>query len=130
MAETTEELRQEIAETRAELGERIDQFTARAEQVIDVRHHVRRRPWSSLALAATLGFVLGRSERRRNGAPPAVPEADGHGRFGTWLTEEFDLLATAAGMTAIGFLRNAIQREAPSLASYLGKVVDEHRHRS
>jgi len=132
MAETTDQLRQEIAETRADLGERLDELATRAEQVGDVRHHVRERPWSSLAVAVALGFVLGR-RRRRPEAGTATPngagEENGRRHFGDWLAGEIDLLATAAGMTAFGLLRDAIREETPTMASYIDRVVDEHRRR-
>jgi len=132
MAETTEQLRQDIAETRADLGERIDELAARAEQVVDVRHRVRERPWSSLAVAVALGFVLGHRRRRpETGTPTAngATEANGHRRFGDWLAGEMDLLATAAGMTVLGLLRDTIREETPTMATYLDRVVDEHRRR-
>jgi hypothetical protein len=140
MKHQTDELRQEIQQTREALGECIEQLATRAERAVDIRHQLRAHPWAAAAAAVTVGFLLG---QLGNGAPeralfepegePDRRRTDGDASWlhaFSWLNDDLDVLANAAARTAIGFVRDTIRREAPALGASMDRVYEERARRT
>ena len=68
MDQTTEQIRAEIAQTRARLGEDLSQLGYKVRQETDWRVHYRRHPWAfwgaALGAAVVLGFLTFSMARR------------------------------------------------------------------
>ena len=127
MAKTSTDLiRQEIAETRADLDERLEQLASKAERAIDVRNYLSTRPWATVGTAVATGLALGLGPRRGsvNGASSGGPVSNG-GSFTLRLVAH--ILTGAATMTVAGLLRDAVLRELRAWGSDLDP--DEPRAR-
>ncbi len=66
MAEAPGELERRIADTRAELGAKLDRLEARTRNALSVRRRVAERPWMAVGAAAAVGFAVGMLRGRRH----------------------------------------------------------------
>jgi hypothetical protein len=68
MGETADQIRSEIEETRAKLGQDLNDLEYKVKQETDWRLHVRRRPWRYLgavfAASMIMGFAVSGKRRR------------------------------------------------------------------
>jgi hypothetical protein len=128
MAETSTDLiRQEIDETRADLDARIGRLAAKAERAVDVRNYLSTRPWATVATAVATGVALGLGPRRGaalDGASAGGPAPNGGSFIFRFVARA---LAGAATMTVAGLLRDAILHEVRAWGSDLD--ADEPRAR-
>ncbi len=59
MAETADQIRAGIAQTRADLDQKLDRLELKAREELSLRNQFARRPWQVLGAAAGAGLVLG-----------------------------------------------------------------------
>jgi hypothetical protein len=117
MAEAAERIRRLIDETRADLGERIDLLTSRAEHAVSLKHQVSAHPWIGVAIAVATGLVVGRLDAsrdrgtRRVRADDALAGDSPHPALAPWLGAGLEVLKTSAVVTLSGLLRDLIRRE-------------------
>jgi hypothetical protein len=117
MAEASERIRQLIAATRTDLGERIETLASRAEQAVSLKHHVDAHPWVTVGIAVATGLVVGRLDgSRQRRAPRAVGEGapaqeSAHPVVGPWLDKGVEVLSTSVVVALSGLLRDLIRRE-------------------
>jgi len=111
MTETSEDIRREIEETRADLDERLGKLTAKAEHVVDVRDHLSGRPWVTLATAVATGFMLGRAGRRAEVPEAALASSNGGAPRLASLRPHLEVLVSAATVALAGVVRDAVLHE-------------------
>jgi len=51
-------VRQQMRTIRRDLGENVEDLVVQAERLMDWRYYVRRNPWTSISIAAFLGYFL------------------------------------------------------------------------
>jgi len=59
MGETADKIRSEIEQTRAKLGQDLNDLEYKVKQETDWRLHVRRRPWLYLGAVCAVSMLLG-----------------------------------------------------------------------
>ncbi len=59
MAETADQIRQGIEQTRADLDHKLDRIEMKAREELSLRNQFARRPWQVLGAAAGAGVLLG-----------------------------------------------------------------------
>jgi ElaB/YqjD/DUF883 family membrane-anchored ribosome-binding protein len=59
MDETADQIRSEIEQTRAKLGQDLNDLEYKVKQETDWRVHVRRRPWPYLGAVFAVSMMLG-----------------------------------------------------------------------
>ena len=102
----TDDIREDIEVTRANLDEKMQQLTVRAHEAVDVRHHVANHPWIALGLATATGFLF--AGRRRGTHPPTYPVAPQpilHSRH------DLGLLGEAALLLVTSVARSALREK-------------------
>jgi hypothetical protein len=65
MAETANQIRQDIEQTRARLGQDLNDLEYKVKQETDWRYHVTRRPWPFLGGVFAVSMLLGMASSRR-----------------------------------------------------------------
>ena len=111
MTETSEDIRRQIEETRADLDQRLGQLTAKAEHVADVRDRLSERPWVTLATAVVTGFMLGRAGRRPEAPKAAAASSNGGAPRLASLRPHLEVLVSAATVALAGVVRDAVLHE-------------------
>ena len=135
MDQGSDDIRQNIENTRDSLTEKLDALEVRARETFDLKHQVAERPWMALGAAVAAGYMLGsmggESEPRyENSAPSASApgaatqyyqaEARPRDSFLSQFDDEIDMLKGAAMATLTSFIRDAIREFIPSLQSQAG----------
>ncbi len=59
MAETADEIRAGIEETRADLDRKLDRLESKARAELSVKNRIAERPWQAVGAAAGAGLLLG-----------------------------------------------------------------------
>ena len=149
MDQRSDDIRQDIASTRASLDSKLDTLESKARQTLDVKHQVAERPWMALAVAA--GYVLGslgsgEGQQRWNGQPMMTTDYNQHARtaeqtqhngsaahssdrtsadsFMAQFDDEIALLKTAAITTLTGLLHDVIKEYVPALGQQLEQTKE------
>src|SRR5436190_23411607 len=104
MDQGSDDLRQEIEETRAALDDKLDALERKAGQMFDLRYQIAQHPWLALGGAVAAGYVLGhlKDEGRRTGALT---------RFDSKVAR----LKTAVTSALIAFLHACVRAYVPAL---------------
>ncbi|KAB8143916.1 DUF3618 domain-containing protein [Chloroflexia bacterium SDU3-3] len=154
MDKRSDDIRQDIEQTRASLDEKIDLLQNKASeaveqtrQIFDVSHQVAERPWVALGAAAIAGYVLGTLGEEKQHATAAYTAAEtphaysapkpspvdaikDKGRdVAAMFDDEIEMLKLAAMTTLTGFLREAAIEAVPALRGQIEKLMGQSDER-
>lgn len=147
MDQGSDNIRQNIEETRDSLTEKLDALEIKARETFDLKHQVAERPWMALGAAVAAGYVLGslgggesdsdwssRDQSSYSTSPNSYsqPNTSGYSKprsesFLSQFDDEIDMLKGAAMTTLTGFLRDAIREFVPAISGQLGKSPSQSR---
>lgn len=152
MDKRSDDIRQNIEDTRASIDEKIDMLQGKAseaveqtKQLLDVNHQVSERPWVALGLALAAGYVVGnlgndssssttssysqnysQSYGNAYSGPSTMDTVKSKGRdFLSQFDDEIDLLKTAAITTLTQFIRDAAREAVPALGPQIDKLASQ-----
>lgn len=150
MDKRSDDIRQDIEDTRASLDEKLDLLQDKAsdaveqtKQLFDVKLQVSERPWVALGLALAAGYVVGNiggenkpsyssSSYRQDysqssyGGSSTMDTVKSKGRdFLSQFDDEIDLLKTAAVTTLTQFIRDAAREAVPALGPQIDKLASQ-----
>lgn len=115
MAEESERIQESIVETRHELEEKIEEVGQRLRRTIDVKAHIRVRPWIALGSAVFTGYLAGRAGRS------TARVRDDHP---TSANGALRPLFREAGLAVVGaLLHDVVERRVPGLLERVGHLV-------
>jgi hypothetical protein len=109
MSESLEDIRRDIENTRAALGDKIssleNKIETTANTTLNPAYYVRTRPWPTLGIVTLLGCWVGRSLRR----PRTIQEMRGNssGRLSGSVTSA---VASVAGVVVAEVVRDLLRR--------------------
>lgn len=147
MDKRSDDLRQDIEDTRASIDEKIDMLQGKAseaveqtKQLFDVQHQVTERPWVALGLALAAGYVVGNLggeeesstsgsasySQSSYGGPSTMDTVKAKSRdFLSQFDDEIDLLKTAAVTVLTQFIRDAAREAVPALGPQIDKLASQ-----
>lgn len=149
MDKRSDDIRQDIEDTRASIDEKIDMLQGKAseaveqtKQMFDVQHQVTERPWVALGLAIAAGYVVGslggedkpsyssssysQDYSQSYSGPSTMDTVKSKGRdFLSQFDDEIDLLKTAAITTLTQFIRDAAREAVPALGPQIDKLASQ-----
>jgi hypothetical protein len=147
MDQGSDNIRQNIEDTRAALDDKLDTLESKARETFDLKHQVAERPWMMLGAAVAAGYVLGSlggndEPQRWEGQPmtttdynqhaqpsaPAEPSMGHKVKSGadnllSQFDDEIDMLKTAAIATITNLLRDTVKEYVPALGRQLDQTA-------
>ena len=122
MAQTTSEVRSEIENKKEQIHSKLEMLEERFETVADkvnFRHHVDKRPWAAVGIAAGLGFLLGRRRAHRVHARAARPAdsyyADSHSSQASFAGDLAKRLLPALGSAVLKHVMASREKQSSSM---------------
>ena len=121
MAQTTTEVRSEIENKKERINSKLEMLEERFETVaekVKFRHHVDKRPWTAVGVAAGLGFLLGRRRAHKVHARaerPADYYADSHSSQASFASDLAKRLLPTLGSAVLKHVLASRERHSRSI---------------
>lgn len=131
MDQRSDEIKQDIEETRASLDEKLSMLETKARETFDLEHQITARPLLALGASIAAGFVLGSL-----GGGSSTSNASGRGGSSSYgssksdqmlsqFDDEINILQSAAVAMVTGFLRDSIQEYVPALGNQFKQAAQQ-----
>jgi len=127
MDQRSDDIRQDIDETRASLDAKLNTLETKARQTFDLKHHVSEQPWMALGAAVAAGYMLGSlgSNEPEQQTSRYVSQPSSSDSFLAPFDAEIDMLRTAAVTMVTNFLHDVVKEYVPAIGKQFKSAVHD-----